>query len=122
MDNKETYRPLPSFLTIDKSEIHGLGIFAKKDVANQTNLGLSHVLVDVPNIWVRTPLGGFINHVDDDPNCVLIRDINLTNLFFVVAIRHIKAGEELTITYTSYNPEDEVDDYDTEFEEVKEEE
>ena len=62
MDNEEMYKPLPSFLTVDKSEIHGLGIFATKDVANQTNLGLSHVLVDKPNIFVRTPLGGFVKH------------------------------------------------------------
>jgi len=84
MANEEMYKPLPSFLTVDKSKIHGLGIFATKDVANQTNLGLSHVLVDKPNIFVRTPLGGFINHTPENPNCVLIRDINFTHLFFVI--------------------------------------
>ena len=36
-----------------------------------------------------------------------------------MAIRHIKAGEELTITYQSYDPEDQIDDYDTEFERSK---
>ena len=39
-----------------------------------------------------------------------------------MAIRHIKAGEELTITYQSYDPEEYIDDHDTEFEEIKEEE
>ena len=107
MDKEEMYKPLPSFLTVDKSEIHGLGIFATKDVANQTNLGLSHVIIDKPNIFLRTPLGGFINHVSEDPNCVLVRDITFTNLFFIMAIRHIKSGEELTITYQSYDPEEE---------------
>ena len=52
MDKEEMYKPLPSFLTVDKSEIHGLGIFATKDVANQTNLGLSHVIIDKPNIFL----------------------------------------------------------------------
>ena len=106
MDN-DTYKPLPSFLTIKKSKIHGLGTFATKDIANQTNLGLSHVLIDKPNLFVRTPLGGFINHTPENPNCVLIRDINLQNLFFIMVIRHIKAGEELTLTYQSYDPEEE---------------
>tara|TARA_R100000734_G_C3242130_1_gene46436 strand:+ start:134 stop:502 length:369 start_codon:yes stop_codon:yes gene_type:complete len=122
MDSMKMFKPLPDFLKIDKSEIHGHGIFAKKDITDETNLGLSHILVDVPNIWVRTSLGGFVNHVEKDPNCVLIRDINLTHLFFIIAKRNIKAGEEITLTYTTYNPENEVDDYDTEFEEVKEEE
>jgi len=107
MDKEEMYKPLPSFLTVDKSEIHGLGIFATRDIANQTNLGLSHVIIEKPNIFLRTPLGGFINHVSENPNCVLVGDITFTNLFFIMAIRHIKSGEELTITYQSYNPEEE---------------
>ena len=65
------------------------------------------VIIDKPNIFLRTPLGGFINHVSEDPNCVLVRDITFTNLFFIMAIKHIKSGEELTITYQSYNPEEE---------------
>lgn len=120
--NKQQYKPLPDFLTVQQSAIHGLGIFAKKDVANKTNLGLSHVINQSPHIFVRTPLGGFLNHNADDPNCKLVRDMTFPHLMFAIATRHIKKGEELTIAYTSYDPEEKIDDHDTEFEEVKEEE
>lgn len=102
---EEMYKPLPNFLTVQQSAIHGLGIFAKKDVANKTNLGLSHVVVQSPSIFVRTPLGGFLNHNAKDPNCKLVRDVTFPHLFFAIAQRHIKAGEELTIQYFSYDPE-----------------
>ena len=101
------YKPLPDYLTIQKSEIHGFGIFAKKDVANNTNLGLSHPILDNPNLFIRTPLGGLLNHNAKNPNCKLIRDITYPNLLFAFTTRHIKKGEELTIEYTTYNPEEE---------------
>ena len=60
MDN---YKPLPKNLTIKISEIEGFGIFAVDDIKKQTNLGLSHLILDEEII--RTPLGGFINHSDN---------------------------------------------------------
>jgi len=104
---KETYKPLPNYLTIKKSKIDGLGVFAIKDVANKTNLGLSHIILQSPSLFIRTPLGGFINHDGKKPNCKLVRDKTFPHLFFAISTRHIKAGEEITLTYTSYNPEEE---------------
>ena len=54
------YKPLPESLTIQKSGINGLGLFAKEGIAQGTNLGMTHLKLN-GNIF-RTPLGGFINH------------------------------------------------------------
>ena len=36
------YEALPNYLTIKKSTIHGLGLFASKRIPQGTNLGVSH--------------------------------------------------------------------------------
>lgn len=91
------YNPLPSFLTIGRSGIHGLGLFATEDIPVNIDLGMSHI--DVNGVIIRTPLGGFYNH-SDSPNCERTQVGNQWNLF---TIRDIKAGEELTATYGFYN-------------------
>ena len=59
----ENYRPLPNCLTIQKSPIHGLGLFAVESISANTNLCVSHVHhIDYEDDYIRTPLGGFINH------------------------------------------------------------
>ena len=93
MDN---YRPLPKNLTIKISEIEGFGIFAIDDIKKQTDLGLSHLIIDEEVI--RTPLGGFINH-SDNPNC---QKVEMDNKFYLHTITDIKNGEELTLKYTFY--------------------
>ena len=93
MDN---YKPLPKNLTIKISEIEGFGIFAVDDIKKQTNLGLSHLILDEEII--RTPLGGFINH-SDNPNC---QKVETNNKFYLHTITDIKNGEELTLKYTFY--------------------
>ena len=98
------YRPLPDFLTIKESKIEGLGLFAAEDIPSGTSLGISHY--QIPNIpLLRTPLGGFYNH-SDDPNCKKTLMItNHCNYFILDAIKDIKAGDEITVEYTLYNPE-----------------
>ena len=54
------YKPLPESLTIKKSGIHELGLFADQDINQATNLGVTHIKID--DKIIRTPLGGFINH------------------------------------------------------------
>lgn len=99
------YRPLPDFLTIKQSKIEGLGLFATEDIPNGTPLGISHY--QIPNINIpllRTPLGGFYNH-SDDPNCKKTLMItNHHNYFILDAIKDIKAGDEITVSYTMYTP------------------
>jgi len=38
-----TYRPLPESLTIKKSGIDGLGLFAVDDIEISTELGITHI-------------------------------------------------------------------------------
>ena len=62
------YRPLPKCLTIKKSPIEGLGLYATEDIIANTFLGITHILDEnFENNYIRTPLGGFYNH-SNDPN------------------------------------------------------
>ena len=110
----KTYRPLPDSVTIMPSSIDGLGLHAIEDLQAGTVLGETHVLVhDKDRLeWVRTPLGGFINH-SDDPNCMRIQKDNRWEL---LTIKNIIHGEELTLCYTMYKPElrpIDLDDYES---------
>lgn len=120
-----SYKPLPDNLTIKESPIHGLGLFAKEDIEygyrrnpdkpNQmilpTHFGPSHVAITYqfentiePEVieFVRTPLGGFINH-SKTPNLRLLEyDYYPPNykMYYLSVERDIKAGEELTLDYS----------------------
>jgi SET domain-containing protein len=102
------YRPLPLSLEIRPSQIHGNGLFTVDHIPSGTNLGISHVYHDwFPDGWIRTPLGGFYNH-SDTPNCKLIGKVLdegfITDVQFLVTIVDIESNEELTCTYTLWNP------------------
>jgi hypothetical protein len=99
--NKEPYTPLPEYLAIGPSQIHGAGILAKEDIPGEVVIGISHVYD--PNFqhdYIRTPLGGFINH-SDDANCELIEDEN-DEYKRLKTIKKINEGEELTLKYSLY--------------------
>ena len=97
------YRPLPNCLTIKDSKIQGLGLFATLIIKAKTNLGLTHIYSEKhEDNYIRTPLGGFFNHNHTDPNCLIQED---GKYLFLVVIRDIQPGEELTAKYTLYNPE-----------------
>ena len=103
------YKPLPHGLFIEESGIDGQGLHTNVKLAEGTNLGISHV--EVGELLLRTPLGGFINH-SDKPNCVKIEAVTrqrVTPLYDhdftkwdLVTIKDIEAGEELTVQYTFY--------------------
>ena len=63
-----SYRPLPDGVTIKRSPIEGLGLYATEDIPENTFIGLTHILDErFENNYLRTPLGGFYNH-SDTPN------------------------------------------------------
>tara|TARA_Y100001938_G_scaffold150041_1_gene239346 strand:- start:665 stop:1018 length:354 start_codon:yes stop_codon:yes gene_type:complete len=100
--NKEPYTPLPEYLTIGPSNIHGAGILAKEDIPGEVVIGISHVYD--PNFqhnYIRTPLGGFINH-SENPNCELVEDEN-DEYKRLKTIKKIEAGKELTLKYSLYD-------------------
>jgi SET domain-containing protein len=95
------YRPLPPYLTIKSSSVEGLGLFAVEPIKKSINIGISHVKdIHFANGYIRTPLGGFINH-SNTPNCKTLYEGRLIS---VITITDIKAGEELTLYYTMYDP------------------
>ena len=95
------YKPLPENLRLGFSDIHDIGLFAKEGIAQGTNLGTTHI--KVKDEIIRTPLGGFINHSDEN-NCIKteLRDENFTKKWNLITLRNIKEGEELTLKYTFY--------------------
>jgi len=105
------YRPLPDCLTIKESNIEGLGLFATEDIPAGTDLGTCHYGFNGETI--RTPLGGFYNH-SDNPNCERVPMSEIypfgtenacITCYQLIALEDIKAGKEITVKYTLYNPE-----------------
>ena len=98
------YKHLPDSLTILPSGIDGLGLFAKKGLAQGTNLGMSHM--KIKDTIFRTPLGGFINH-SNTANCAKVELLMKNDSFDykkwkLITTENIKEGEELTTQYTFY--------------------
>jgi len=104
------YKPLIESLTIKKSGIDGLGLFADQDILQGTNLGMSHVAIG--SGIIRTPMGGFINHANDANTIKVELKINneddpllkvATKKWNLITTKDIKKGEELTVRYTFYD-------------------
>jgi len=95
MMNDKTYHPLPSGLTVADSSINGQGLFTTRRLVIGTSLGISHYRID--GEYIRTPLGGFINH-SDEPNCVRnqVRIRPGFDRWNIVVIEDIVEGDELT--------------------------
>ena len=70
------YRPLPKQLTIKKSPIEGLGLYAEEDIKKHSFIGVTHVRDEqFENKYIRTPIGGFYNH-SNEPNVIrMVSDI-----------------------------------------------
>lgn len=98
----EEYRPLPKNVTIKRSPIHGLGLFAEDKIPKGELLGMVHYPTVDENDYIRTPLGGFGNH-SDNPNCEKVVSPQ-DGSWWIRAIRDIDPDEEITWTYTFYNP------------------
>tara|TARA_Y100001937_G_scaffold109062_1_gene153338 strand:- start:59 stop:379 length:321 start_codon:yes stop_codon:yes gene_type:complete len=98
--NRFYYDPLPNNVKIAESNIHGHGIFAKENIKSKTDLGSTHIKYPMIVGYVRTPMGGFINH-SDDPNCYLIvsQDWDDFIIYNVVTAKKILKDEELFLNY-----------------------
>jgi len=97
------YRPLPENLSIKPSPIEGLGLFAIAAIPQNTELGISHVKCKgYPDELIRTPLGGFVNHVNEYPNTIRI---DTGKHFILKTVKDIEPNEEITLTYSLYDPQ-----------------
>ena len=133
------YKPLPKQLTIKKSPIEGLGLYALEDIKKNSYIGVTHIRDEqFENKYIRTPVGGFYNH-SNEPNVIRMvsdalpklkfgdvvdakkntleekdKKTNLEDVFyhlqeksdakymFLITIKDIKAGEEITANYNLY--------------------
>lgn len=97
------YRPLPEQLTIKSSSIDGLGLFSTERIEKDTELGSTHFWCGCSARWLRSPLGGFINH-SEDPNCHLMNERNFTGAkeLILFSLKDIEEDEELTLDYRKY--------------------
>ena len=94
------YRPLPDCLHIGDSEIEGVGIIASEEISAGRNLGATHYpRAGHLHGFIRTPLGGFINH-SESPNCT---KMEVDGVLFLVTLCRVAAGRELTVRYTLYD-------------------
>ena len=95
-----TYRPLPKQVMIKESVIDGLGLYSTESLYPGQYLGITHVANNrFENGYIRTPLGGFINH-SDTPNCEVREDVDSNLMLFT--LRQILPNEELTLKYNLY--------------------
>jgi len=106
------YKPLPEYLTIKESPIHGFGIYAIADIPLGTLVDVIHVSDErFEHGEIRTPLGGYINH-SNTPNCVKVlshqawSDPSRGECTWIKTDRDIENGEEITIRYTLYDMPD----------------
>ena len=104
IEQLEAYQPLPSGITVADSGIAGQGLFTTRRLVAGTELGISHYRID--GEYIRTPLGGFINH-SAKPNCQRnqIRIKPYHDKWNLVVIEDIDEGSELTLKYKLYDPE-----------------
>ena len=94
------YKPLPDCVTIRVSDIEGLRLFCVTKISKGHSLGISHVEDSrFPNRYIRTPLGGFVNH-NKKPNC---KTVKINGYKYLTTVKDINPGEELTLKYTMYN-------------------
>ena len=104
------YKPLPDGLTIKYSKIQGLGLYATKEFAPEVVLGIVHIKnKNFPHGYIRTALGAFYNH-SEEPNCKASEGYwHHLPVKYLVTIKSINPGDELTAKYTLYSDFDEVE-------------
>ena len=97
------YQPLPSGIVVADSGIAGQGLFTTRRLVMGTTLGISHYRID--GEYIRTPLGGFINHADE-PNFQRsqIRVKPGFDKWSIMTLEDIEEGDELTLKYKLYDP------------------
>ena len=111
MFKEHHYKALPECVEVKTSEGKGHGLYAAIDIPAGSYLGITHLSLIkeqqdlMGRDYVRTPLGGFINH-SETPNCALVRHPRpdrpklLGVGTHMWAILPIKKGTELTCFYT----------------------
>ena len=98
--NRFYYKPLPDNLKIELSKIDGHGIFATINLVKGLDLGCTHIKIPMVLGYIRTPLGGFVNHSEDN-NCELFIKENWDDyiIFNIKTIKNIDKNNEILLNY-----------------------
>ena len=98
--SKMYYKPLPDYIEVGKSKIEGFGLFAAQDIEKDIDIGMSHIKVPIIQGYIRTPIGGFLNH-SEDFNCQLLLEFDWDDYltYHVYTVDEISKGQELTLNY-----------------------
>jgi SET domain-containing protein len=81
---------------VQKSPIHGNGVFATENIAAEITLFETHVL-GTTDRWVNISPNCQYNHSKKNTNC---RSETKGRFKFLVTIREIEKGEELLVDFT----------------------
>ena len=111
MFKEHHYKAIPGCIEIRNTEESGHGLYATMDIPAGSYLGVTHLTLAEQQVehlgrnYVRTPLGGLVNH-SDRPNCAVLKHPNperpkqlgiVSHMWSVVPI---KKGEQITCYYT----------------------
>lgn len=86
-------------LSVKKSKIHGNGLFANEPIKKGDTIGVAHQILNTSNHKVFIPtaiVGSNYNHSKNNPNA---ENVNDGNKRYLVALKDIKPGTEITANY-----------------------
>lgn len=82
---------------IGKSNIHGNGVIAKKNILKHNIIGIAMVFSFIIIPYITEDLGQWINH-SYGPNAYIYYYMP-KNVYYLIANRNIQKGEEITMDY-----------------------
>jgi|TARA_R110000744_G_scaffold4733_1_gene16868 SET domain-containing protein len=88
---------LNNIVIFEKSECHGRGLIATKDIPSGKQIHMTHVWSDTHNTWVNIKPNCMYNHSKIKENSE-IKTINNTKI--LITSRDIFAAEELFVDFT----------------------
>ena len=93
--DKFYYRPLPDCVTIDK-----LGLFATQGIEKNYDFGTTHIKVPPILTYIRTPVGGFLNHSkESNVKLIQLNQWDDYKIFNMISTRTIYKGQEILLDY-----------------------
>ena len=85
---------IPTFIAVERSPIHGVGIFAQQEIPAKTNIGAAQIKKPDGSYSI-TGLGKYHNH-SDSPTCY--NELR-SGTRYLISRRDLNPGEEITIDY-----------------------
>ena len=96
-------------VSLADSDIHGVGLFASKDISKGEFLQYTHVYHQKIRWWLSLTPNYKYNHSPTENNCEVVEGNRCMKM---IALRDIKKGEELLVDYSENDRlEDPKEDY-----------